>query len=74
MKQDNNNNNTIMTNLGFLLKLGGQDLSKYTVSTSFVGIAVPRKVIGMLGVSAPPMRVVGIQRRDFQSTKCDSLC
>ena len=27
------------------------DLSKYTVPTSFVGIAVPTKVVGMLVVS-----------------------
>ena len=30
----------------------GQDLSKYTIPKSFVGIAVPTKVVGMLVVSA----------------------
>ena len=36
------------------------DLSKYTVPTSFVGIAVPTKVVGMLVVLALPTKVVGI--------------
>ena len=37
------------------------DLSKYTVPTSFVGIAVPTKVVGMLVVLAIPTKVVGMQ-------------
>ena len=37
------------------------DLSKYTVPTSFVGIAVPTKVVGMLMVSALPTKVVRMQ-------------
>ena len=37
------------------------DLSKYTVPTSFVEIAVPTKVMGMLVVSALPTKVVGMQ-------------
>ena len=37
------------------------DLSKYTVSTSFVGIAVPTKVVGMLVALALPTKVVGMQ-------------
>ena len=37
------------------------DLSKYTVPTSFVGIAVPTKVVGMLVVLALPTKVVGMQ-------------
>ena len=37
------------------------DLSKYTVHTSFLGIAVPAKVVGMLVVSALPTKVVGMQ-------------
>ena len=37
------------------------DLSKYTVPTSFVGITVPTKVMGMLVVSASPTKVVGMQ-------------
>ena len=36
------------------------DLSKYTVPTSFVGITVPKKVVGMLVVSALPTKVVGM--------------
>ena len=41
------------------------DLSKYTVPSSFVGIAVPTKVEGMLVVSAVPTKVVGMQA-DYQ--------
>ena len=37
------------------------DLSKYTVPTSFVGIAVPTKVVGMLVALALPTKVVGMQ-------------
>ena len=37
------------------------DLSKYTAPTSFWGIAVPTKVVGMLVVSALPTKVVGMQ-------------
>ena len=37
------------------------DLSKYTVPSSFLRNAVPRKVLGMLVVSAPPTKVVGMQ-------------
>ena len=37
------------------------DLSKYTVPTSFVGIAVPTKVAGMLVVTALPTKVVGMK-------------
>ena len=37
------------------------DLSKYTVPTSFVGIAVPTKFVGMLVVLALPTKVVGMQ-------------
>ena len=40
---------------------GGHDLSKYTVPTSFVGIAVPTKVARMLVVLALPAKVVGMQ-------------
>ena len=40
---------------------GMHDLSKYTVPTSFVGTAVPTKVVGMLLVSALPTKVVGMQ-------------
>ena len=36
------------------------DLSKYTVPTSFVGIAVPTKVVGMLVVLALPTKVLGM--------------
>ena len=35
-----------------------QDLSNYTVPTSFVGIAVPTKVVGMLVVLALTTKVV----------------
>ena len=37
-----------------------QDLSKYTVPTSFVGMSVPTTVVGMLVVSALPTKVVGM--------------
>ena len=37
------------------------DLSNYTVPTSFVGIAVPTKVVGMLVISALPTKDVGMQ-------------
>ena len=37
------------------------DLSKYTVPTSFVRMAVPTKVMGMLLISAFPTKVVGMQ-------------
>ena len=37
------------------------DLSKYTVPTSFVGIVVPTKVMGMLVVSTLPTKVLGMQ-------------
>ena len=37
------------------------DLSKYTGPTGFVGIAVPTKVVEMLGLSALPKKVVGMQ-------------
>ena len=37
------------------------DLSKYTVPKSFVGIAVPTKVVRMLVVLAIPTKVVGMQ-------------
>ena len=49
------------------------DLSKYTVPTSFVGIAVPTKVagiwvltkvVGMLLVLALPTKVMGMQARN----------
>ena len=36
-------------------------MSKYTVPTSFVGIAVPTKVVGMLVVLGLPTKVVGMQ-------------
>ena len=39
----------------------GHDLSKYTVPASFVGIAVPTKVVGVLVVSALPAMVVEMQ-------------
>ena len=35
-------------------------MTKYTVPTSFVGIAVPTKVVGMLVVLALPTKVVGM--------------
>ena len=35
-------------------------MSKYTVPTSFVGMAVPTKVAGMLVVSALPTKLVGM--------------
>ena len=38
-----------------------RDLSKYTVPTSFVGITVPTKVMGMPVVSAIPTKVVRMQ-------------
>ena len=41
--------------------IGVHDLSKYTVPTSFVGIAVPTKVLGMLVVSALLPKLVGMQ-------------
>ena len=37
------------------------NLSKYTIPTSFAGIAVPTKVVGMLVVLALPTKVVGMQ-------------
>ena len=37
------------------------DLSKYTVPTSFVGIVVPTKVVGMLVLSSLLTKVVGMQ-------------
>ena len=37
-----------------------QDLSKYTVPKSFVGIAVPIKVMGMLVVAALATKFVGV--------------
>ena len=37
-----------------------QDLSKYTVPTSFVGMSLPRTDVGMLVVSALPTKVVGM--------------
>ena len=37
-----------------------QDLSNYTVSTRFVGISVPTKVVGMLMVSVLPTKIVGM--------------
>ena len=44
--------------LHFVGVMKEHDLSKYTVPTSFVGIAVPTKVVGMLVVSALPTKVV----------------
>ena len=49
-------NHVIQTDLEIM-----HDLSKYTVPTSFVGIAVPPKVVGMLVVLALPTKVVGMQ-------------
>ena len=40
---------------------GGHDLSKYTVPTSFVGIALSTKVVGMLMVLVLPTKVVRMQ-------------
>ena len=37
-----------------------QDLSKYTVPTSLVGMSLPTTVVGMLVVSALPTKVVGM--------------
>ena len=37
------------------------DLSKYTIPTSFAGMAVPTKIVGMLVVSALPKNVAGMQ-------------
>ena len=37
------------------------DLLKYTVPTSFMGIVVPTKVVGMVMISAIPTKVVGMQ-------------
>ena len=45
------------------------DLSKYTVPTSFVGIAVPTKVVGMQVVSALPTKVVGIQATIYKNQR-----
>ena len=39
---------------------GGHELSKYTVPTSFVGIVVATKVVGMMVLSALPRMVAGI--------------
>ena len=47
--------------LSMCMKFTLHDLSKYTVPTSFVGIAVPTKVVGMLVVLALPSKVVGMQ-------------
>ena len=40
--------------------VGIQDLSKYTIPTSFVGMCLPTAVVGMLVVSALPLKVVGV--------------
>ena len=40
-------------------KFLGQDLPKYTVPTSFVGMPCPTTIVGMLGVSVLPIKVVG---------------
>ena len=39
----------------------GQDLSKYTVPTSFVGMSVPTTVVGLVVVSVLPTKVVGMR-------------
>ena len=52
---------SLLTNQKFAVVVGGwHDLSKHTVPTSFVGIAVPTTVVGMLVLSAHPTKVVGI--------------
>ena len=38
-----------------------QDLSKYTIPKSFVGISIPTNVVGLLVASAIPTRVVGMK-------------
>ena len=38
-----------------------QDLSKYTVPKSFVGITIPTNVVGLLVASAIPTRVEGMK-------------
>ena len=55
-------NNPNIPNQTYQTKL--HDLSKYTVPTSFVGIAVPTKVVGMLLVLALPTKVMGMQARN----------
>ena len=58
---------SLLTNQKFAVVVGGwHDLSKHTVPTSFVGIAVPTKVVGMLVLSALPKKVLGILT-DYQS-------
>ena len=53
---------SLLTNQKFAVVVGGwHDLSKHTVPTSFVGIAVPTKVVGILVVSALPTEGVGMQ-------------
>ena len=44
-----------------------QDLSKYTVPTSFVGIIVPTKVLGMLAALVLPTRAVGMNHVIFST-------
>ena len=64
MRRRNRPNNTIKQGKGEKTqKQGGgtHDLSKYNVPTSFMGIAVPTKVAGMLLVSALPTKLVGMQ-------------
>ena len=44
-----------------------QDLSKYTVPISFVGITIPTKVVGMLVASALPTKVVEMNYVNFST-------
>ena len=37
-----------------------QDLSKYTIPTNFEGMSVPTTVVGMLGLSVLPTKIVGM--------------
>ena len=58
-----------------VVDVGRQDLSKYTVPTSFVGITVPTKVVGMLVTSALPTKLVGMNYVIFSIhlKKCKTL-
>ena len=49
-----------------------QDLSKYTVPTSFVGITIPTKALGMLVATVLPIMVVGINYNNIKVLR--SIC
>ena len=58
--------------LGMFVPSDPQDLSKYTVLKSFVGIAVTTRVVGMLAVLAIPSKAMGMQA--VQKLLNESLC